>query len=236
MSTFFQPDSPPQFNNEQFSQFAHIHSHKALDQFKHILRNYLLFNGLFIIIFFVELVASLASLVYAPRSFYTALPIALMLFTIFSYWIINQYVVEKKTYRAATIRKEFFANLKKMITLDINPLEYHMNVANGTFQLTTLLYQKQAFALHLPPFHFNKSWATELIYYLNWKDILTMQELLMGAVIKEHIALIKQDPTNVAIHTSLANTFIALSKIYTPPQYVNIDPSSSLMTRIFNKQ
>jgi tetratricopeptide (TPR) repeat protein len=66
---------------------------------------------------------------------------------------------------------------------------------------------------------------------MHFKDVLAMQELLMQLSLDEYMYILKLEPTDLAIHTSLANVYMTLSKIYqTSPELTSI-----LSDKLFKK-
>ena len=53
--------------------------------------------------------------------------------------------------------------------------------------------------------------------YCYGEDVFNMKLLLLQAAIDEHLKQIRLTPTDLEVHASLANTYVALSKIYKGP-------------------
>lgn len=232
MATFYQTNVVSSFSADEYSDAIHLECQKAIGRFKGIIRSYLLFHFSFAILFPLQIILFSYLLLHAPKSIYLALSLATFLLSIFSYCILIYYFQGKKGQQFQEIQKQFFSTLKRQMPPDISLLDYHLSIANAAFQLTTYLYQSETYTLSVPPFRFSKKLTIKMGFLLNWKDIQKMQEILMSVAIREHIQLIKIEPVNLAVHTSLANTFIALSKIYELPS----DPlyqDSYLINRIF---
>ena len=232
MAIFYQTDTVSSFSPDEYTNAIHHECQTAIGRFKGIIRSYLLFHLSFAILFPLQLILFSYLVLHAPKSLYLALSIATFLLSIFSYCILIYYFQGKKGEQFQEIQKQFFSILKRQMPIDISLLDYHLSIANAAFQLTTYLYQSETYTLSVPPFKFSKKFTVKMGFLLNWKDIQKMQEILMSVAIREHIQLIKIEPINLAVHTSLANTFIALSKIYQLPN----DPlyqDSYLIKKIF---
>ncbi len=232
MATFYQTSAVSSFSIDEYSDVIHRECQSAIGRFKEVIRSYLLFHLSFSVLFSCQFAIFFYLLFHAPKSLYLALSLAVFLLSIFSYIVLIYYFQGKKGQEFQEIQKDFFSVLKKQMPVDISLLDYHLSIANSAFQLTTYLYQSETYTLSVPPFRFSEKLTVKLGFLLNWRDIQKMQEILMGMAIKEHMQLIKIEPVNLAVHTSLANTFIALAKIYELPN----DPlyqDSYLIPKIF---
>jgi tetratricopeptide (TPR) repeat protein len=213
----------------------HRECQSSIARFRGVIRSYLLFHLSFAILFIGQIALLTSFITQGSKSFGLAASIALFLLSFFSYVVLIYYFQGKKGEQFREIQRDYFALMKKEMPVEISLLDYHLNIANSAFQLTTYLYQSGTYTLSLPPFRFNERLTVHLGFLLNWRDIQKMQEILMSVAIKEHIQLIKTLPVNLAVHTSLANTFIALAKIYDLPD----DPlyqDSYLIKKIFSSK
>lgn len=234
MATFYQTDAPStSYGTDEYSDVILHQCGKAISQFKSVIRSYLLFHFAFAIFFLLQFFVFSYLLTHAPSSLSLAISLAVFLLSIFSYVILIQYFQGKKLGQFSEIQKQFFSHLKRKMPENTSLLDYHLNIANAAFQLTTYLHQKETYILSLPPFRFSEKLMIKIGFLFNWRDMQRMQEMLMNVAIKEHVRLIKMEPTNLAVHTSLANAFIALSKVYRIPQE-DLFSESYLMNKIFS--
>ncbi|MBM3201496.1 MAG: hypothetical protein FJZ56_03700 [Chlamydiae bacterium] len=217
MATFYQTSATSTFTSDEFSDAIHRECQTAIGKFRAVIRSYLFFHLSFALILLGQFGLLISFITEGSKSFGLAACIALFLLSLFSYVVLIYYFQGKKAEQMQEIQREYFTLLKRQMSHDISLLDYHLNIANSAFQLTTFLYQSGTYTISLPPFRFNEKITVLLGFLLNWKDVQKMQEALMTVAIKEHIQLIKTLPVNLAVHTSLANTFIALAKIYDLP-------------------
>lgn len=217
MATFYQTDHDTNFGFHRFSHMVETQVHTALHKFQRILNSYALFHLSFLTLLALQLITTLILLITNPISPIFAISLASVFLTFFSYLIINYYFQEKKPDQFVEIKKEFFESCKKIISFDLEDHDYHLSLANSAFQLSTYITQKHIYAFSIPPFQFLETAFLKLSYYLHYKDLQMMQELLMRESIQEHIELIKKTPTDLTVHTSLANAYISTAKIYSIP-------------------
>lgn len=224
MATFYQTDHDASIGFHRFTHLIETQVHVALNKFQRILNSYALFHLSFLLILSLQLISTLVLLFTNPISPIFAITLGALFLSFFSYLIINYYFQEKKPDQFVEIKKEFFEGCRKIISLDLDDHDYHLSLANSAHQLSAYIMQKQIYGFSIPPFKFLETTFLKLSFYLHYKDLQMMQELLMKESIQEHIELIKKRPTDLQVHTSLANTYIATAKIYTIPTTLEIFP------------
>lgn len=217
MATFYQTDHDSNIGYHRFSHLIETQVRSALGRFQGILNSYALFHLSFLTILSLQLICSLILLFTNPISPIFAIALAALFLTFFSYLIINYYFQEKKPDQFLEIKKDFLDSCKKIISVDLDDQDYHLSLANSAFQLSTYITQKHVYAFSIPPFKFLEETFLKLSFWLHFKDMQMMQEFLMQQSVHEHIELIKNSPVDLTVHTSLANAYIALSKIYSLP-------------------
>jgi len=217
MATFYQTDPDADIKFHRFSHPIENQIQIALKKFQQILNSYALFHLSFLVILALQTTCVIILLFTHPISAIFAIALAALFLCFFSYLIINYYFQEKKPDQYQELKNNFFDECKKIITLDLEDEDYHLFLANSAFQLTTYISQKHIYTFNIPPFRFLETIFLKLSFWLHFKDIQKMQELLMHRSIEEHIELIKKTPINLTVHTSLANAYIALSKVYQFP-------------------
>lgn len=233
MAIFYQTEQEETFQEETLAKCLQENCQTAFSQFKQIITTYTLFHISFLTILLLQLLTTLA-LFGNIHSIYFAISISSLIMSIFSYVIIAYYFQGKKPEQFREILKTFSLSSKKEIPIELDDEEYHLTLANNLFQLTTYIAQVEVYAISLPPFKFIEDLNVKMCFWLNWRDILLMQEMLMFESIREHIELVKLKPTSLSAHTSLANAYIALSKIYQKPQSPTLN-SSRFTQKVFEK-
>ena len=93
--------------------------------------------------------------------------------------------------------------------------EYHLSLANAAYKFAAHLSKEEGRLYSLPPKMGSLNQVIRKVTNLcHHKDIQRMKELLFLVSINEHIQLIKRYPTNLEAHASLANAYVALSRLY----------------------
>lgn len=54
--------------------------------------------------------------------------------------------------------------------------------------------------------------------FCHWQDVFRLKQLLLYAAIEEQTCQLRSMPTDIELHASLANTYLALSKLFTEPK------------------
>ncbi len=234
MATYYQTESSENLNINQFAHLVESECRNALGKFKSILTSYALFHLTFALLSLAQLTLIFALLFTHPTSPFFAIAIASLLLTICSHLIITYYFQGKKPIQFRELETNFYHACVKCIPVDIPDDDYHLSLAHSMFQLATYIGQKQVYSLSFKPFTFLEGMFIFIGYHLHFKEMLIMQELLLHRSIKEHIELIKKNPIDLAVHTSLANAYTALAKIYQIPTNLPFD-DLTLVERRFAK-
>ncbi len=144
-----------------------------------------------------------------------ALSISLVLLTIFAYLICIFHFQTKKPTQFMDLRTHFIYRCKEKLPKNLVSSEYHLSMANAAYKMASNISKN--FQNYMLPVHRNDSMnklISSITNLYHRKDIIKMKEGLFLFSIREHINLIKQVPTNLEAHASLANAYIALSKVY----------------------
>ncbi len=197
-----------------FSAEVEDKSDKALAQFRRVTAAYLLFHLSMAVLVVAEWALLISLMVLMPRSGYLAITLAGLFLTLFSYIVLTYYYQAKKPEQLLAIRDAYLESCRE--TFDArDPHTYHLGIARAAYNLFQLISSNPEGWHFLPDTpslrHINR--------LLHWKDRHVMQEMLMHVTITHHIELIKQSPTNIEAHTSLANAYIALAKLYSTQKW-----------------
>ena len=231
MATYYQTEPS---ENLQINQFAHLvesECRSSVGKFKSALTSYALFHVTFAILALLQFSVCITLLLTHPTSPLFAIGLASLLLTICSHFIIMYYFQGKKPIQFKEIEKNFYNECVKSIPLEASDDDYHLSLGHSMFQLATYIGQKQVYSLSFKPFSFLNDFFLVIGYHMHFKDILMMQELLMIRSIQEHVMLIKKKPTDLAVHTSLANAYTALAKIYQLPTDLPFEETALLEKR-----
>ncbi len=214
MATFYQTEQPETFQVHEYAEKIEHEGFQVFSKFRQILNSYTFFHVSFILVTVIEaLIFSISILSYSESiAFITSL--ASLVLTIFSYLILNYYFQGKKSEQFTQLRTQFIQSCKKHILPSLTEEEIHLAMAKTAFQLAHMLSEKRIYALSLPPFKFFKSFFLKTRFIFHFKDVLLMQELFIQLSLDEYVHTLLSEPTDLAIHTSLANVYMTLSKMY----------------------
>ena len=203
------------FYNEQVSKVInHI-----LPKFIRVIKNYVLFNILFLCAFVLEIVILSAFFSLLVQSTLLAFGLALIFLTGFSYFILRLYFQTKKPEQLKKLRNSFLKSCKHLLNYKEGIPEHYLAIANACCKFSSVLNNKEYHVYHVP------RWFKYLIPYVerfscwwHWQDMHHMKELLLLSSVEEHIKLVKCEPTSLEVHAALANAYVMLSGLYSDPR------------------
>lgn len=203
------------FNHEGFHKNVESHCSSGLKQFKKIIRSYVFFHLFFLGLLSGEVIAFFFSLTLLFQTSLIAFSLAAILLTGFAYLILLFYFQTKKPEQFLELRNFFMLHCKKALPKNLIHSEYHLSLANAAYRFAAHLSKEEGQLYTLPPKMGSLNQAMRRVTNLcHRKDIQRMKEVLFLVSINEHIQLIKSVPTNLEAHASLANAYVALSRLY----------------------
>lgn len=203
------------FNHEGFRKNVETHCSTCLKQFKKIIRSYIFFHLFFLSLLTTEVTAFFFFLTPLFQTSLIAFSLAAILLTGFVYLILLFYFQAKKPEQFLELRNYFMRLCKKGLPSSLLNSEYHLSLANAAYRFATQLNKQELnpYPFKASPISFNHLMHT-FTNLCHRKDIEQMKEILLLVSINEHIQLIKNVPTNLEAHASLANTYVSLSRLY----------------------
>jgi len=218
MSTVFDDPKNEEFSCSVFQQNLTLQYRELLNKFKKEIRFIVKFNLIFLLIFGAQIFFFFLLLTnkdFAPL----AISIGLLFFTCSGYFVLLFYFQSKKPEQIQLIRDYFISESKKIIPSLKGKVEYHLSIADSLIRLVNYLHGFEWQLYQVPKILSPLSkFMEKFSAFCHWKDVLRMKELLLYAAIEEHIQIIRLYPTDLEVHTSLANCYVALSKIYLEPK------------------
>lgn len=203
------------FDYEEFQKGVESHCFSGIKQFKKIIRSYIFFHLFFIGLLGTEIAAFCLFLTFLSKSALIAFSIAGIILTVFSYLVLLFYFQMKKPEQFIDLRNWFMQLCKQNLPKAIATPEYHLSLANAAYRFAHHLNKHESTLYEISPItHSINSFIRKFSNFYHHKDLHKMKEILLLVSITEHIQLIKQMPTNLEAHASLANGYVALSKIY----------------------
>ncbi|GAB4187048.1 MAG: hypothetical protein Tsb0015_05380 [Simkaniaceae bacterium] len=182
--------------------------------FKKVLRNHTIFHFIFFALILLETSLFFFFISIQQKNYFIPITLAGIFLTFFSYLVLIYYFQAKKPEQFLGIKNSFLKVCKQ--TLDVPPAssDYHLSLAGAFEKLASFLeknLENQDAANAAESF---KSFLLKKFRYLIKKDIVSMKELLILESVREHILLIKKEPTDLEAHASLALTYLSLAKVY----------------------
>ncbi len=203
------------FNREGFHKNVESHCSAGLKQFKKIIRSYVFFHLFFLGLLTGEVTTFFLSLTLLFQTSLIALSLAAILLTGFVYLILLFYFQTKKPEQFLELRNFFMLLCKKGLPKNLITSEYHLSLANAAYRFAAHLSREEGQLYTLPQKIGSLNQVMRKVTDLcHRKDIQRMKEVLFLVSISEHIQLIKNAPTNLEAHASLANAYVALSRLY----------------------
>ena len=208
-------DSFWRFSYENFQKIVESFCISGIKQFKKIIRSYIFFHLFFIGFLTIEIALFFLFLTFLCQSAFLAFSLAGIILTGFGYLVLLFYFQTKKPEQFLALRNWFMLLCKKKIPKDLKISEYHLSLANAAYRFASELGLQEAHFYSLPKNmgslnHLMRKFSTLCLH----KDIHKMKEILLLVTINEHLQLIKQTPTDLEAHASLANAYVSLSKLY----------------------
>ncbi|MCF7851798.1 MAG: hypothetical protein K9M07_00990 [Simkaniaceae bacterium] len=193
-------------------------------QFASILRHYVYFHWMMMGTLVIEILALFFTMNVNQRSYFIAIELALFLITLFTYFIVNYYLQTKKPEQLLLLKNQYLSYLRE----SVGDMHDHLAIAKGLQKMIQLLDENR-FQLFETTSVFNV--LNRLGQYLVWRDEFFIKEILFFTALEEYHAKIIQHPTDLKVHTALANCYMTFSKLYSPSN----QNSSDLLNRMQSK-
>jgi tetratricopeptide (TPR) repeat protein len=201
--------------------------HGGYESFKSCIRFYGLFHISFISFLCMQLLAFLLFFSYFSQSLTAACGLALFFLTLFSYFVLLFFFQAKKPEQLIGIRDRFCSTCKSRLPSLEKNSKSNLTISGALEDFALFLHQKELY-FYTPPLKIKAlaPLAQKFKIWLHWKNFHQMKEILFLESIEILISLVKQFPTDVDVHASLAGAYTKLCKIYLHP--AKIDPSFHL--------
>lgn len=203
------------FDHEEFGQNVDKHCSAGLKQFKKIIRSYIFFHLFFLGLLAAELITFSLSFAFLSKSAFIAFSLAGIILTAFTYLVTLFYFQTKKPEQLIELRNWFMNLCKQTLPKNLPLSDHHLSLANSAYRFATHLMKNEPTFYSFPPItHSLNTIIRKFTNFCHHRDFHQMKEILLLVSITEHIQLIKETPTDLEAHASLANAYVALSKIY----------------------
>ena len=226
------------FSAEKQQQYIDEYCKRSQKKFCNLIKAHIFFHAFFVALIGVELSLFTLFFTFWSKSYMLAFPIAAFFLTVFVYGILFSVFQSKKTDQLWSLKNQFTKACAKSCE-KLAHTETHYVLANALLRLNAMLKDQE---LRLYPFCKKPDHLTSKIScLLHWKDVLKMQEVLILGAIDHYMQIIKRRPTDIELHTHLANAFVNLSRLYLEPkikaqsQIIHLNESGSYAQELTHK-
>jgi len=192
-------------------QTLRIHRN-VLKEYKKVILFHAFFKYLFLALFILQGVGLL--LFYTEPAIF-ALQLGVLCLSIFTYFILHFYFQAKKPDQFIQLKKRFIEACRKGISIPKGTAEHHLVIAQHLMHFIAHLHRFENNNYELSKHSiFFLSIFQKLSFYLHTEDYFKIKELFYFAAIEEHMQQIRVTPTDLEVHASLANCYVAIAKMY----------------------
>jgi tetratricopeptide (TPR) repeat protein len=186
-----------------------------LREFRRVTHSFVSFNLLFLVLFGSEIFFFFFFLPFLSQSSVLAVALGGIFLTGFSYFVLLFYYQAKKAEQLVQLKDQFLQSCRQILPLPPGEAQHHLSLAEALSKLAGYLHDFEWNFYNVPSF---LSPLSKLISrfsaYCYGQDVFNMKQLLLQAAVDEHLKQIRTTPTDLEVHASLANTYVALSKLH----------------------
>lgn len=210
-----------QFQLNSCEDYEDVHSFvdPFLSQFEKVIKRYVLFHVLFVGSIFIEGAITILFFPFFTQSLLFAFMLALLFFTCFSFFTSRLYFQAQKTEKFHLLKDQYIHACRNVLHYQEGQIEHHMGLANACNKLAAALQGKEyTYYRWFKKFSFIVPTVEKWSCWWHWLDVHKMKELLLTQSVKEHIQMVKSEPTSMEMHAALANVYVMLSGLYLDPR------------------
>ncbi len=189
----------------------------TLTQFQKITSFLTVLKLSFLLLVGVEFFFSFLFTLYAANAFLVAIGWGSIVLTVFTYFVLLFYFQTKKPEQVLELKERFIQHLRRSTPVPPKTTEHHLTVAaalmNLSFKMQNLENNYSFFETFKKKIFF-RPYIEKLSCFFHHEDVFKMQELLLCSAVQEHIEQIKETPTDLEVHASLAHSYSTLAKLY----------------------
>jgi len=211
-------DNERAFDDAFFQHNLPQYYRAILKQFRKVTHSFVTFNLAFLTLFITELFLFFFFLPFLSKSAVFAFALGGLFLTCFSYFVLLFYYQAKKPEQLVQLKNQFIQSCRQAISLPPGEAQHHLSIAEALSKLSTYLHDFEWNFYNVPKIlgFFSKT-ISRFSAYCYGEDVYNMKLFLLQAAVDEHLKQIRVTPTDLEVHASLANTYVALSKIYQGP-------------------
>lgn len=216
MSTQLENDR--EFDDAFFQHNLPQYYRSTLRDFRRITHSFVSFNLIYSVLFAIELTLFFLFLPVFSQSAVLAFALGGLFLTCFSYFVLLFYFQAKKPEQLIFLRNQLLNSCRQLLPLPPGEAQHHLSLAEALSKLAAYLHDFEWNFYKTPRFlNVFSGLISRFSAYCYWEDVFKMKLLLLHAAVDEHLRQIRSTPTDLEVHASLANTYVALSKIYSLP-------------------
>ena len=220
----------PAFDDTYFQENLPQVYRSILRSFCKISTSFAIFNASYALLFVLELSAFAFFLPLLSKSALLAISLSCIFLTVFSYLVLLFYYLAKKPEQFVHLKDQFLSSAQKLIGHPSGNAEYHLSIAAAFGKLASYLDDFEGNLYRIPSIlNPIRKTLESFSAFCHWQDVFRFKQILLHAAIDEHLHQIRTTPTDLEVHASLANTYIALSKLF-------VEPKSSSLARMYQKR
>lgn len=214
MSTQLENESP--FDDQNFLHHLPQYYRAILRNFRKITSSFVLFHLFFSLIFFSQIFSGIFFFSFlSSRSAMLAFALGALLLTCFTYFVLLFYYQAKKPQQLTSLKDQFLASCEQHLPMPEGVAQHHLSLADALFKLAAYLQDFESNFYKIPRLLYPLSKPIQRFSsYCYREDVFRMKQLLLLAAVEEHLKQIRVSPTDLEVHASLANHYIALSRLY----------------------
>lgn len=218
MST--QLENDPAFDDAFFQHNLPQYYRSILKEFRRVTHSYVSFNVIFLVLFSSELFLFFFFLPFLTKSAIFSFALGGLFLTCFSYFVLLFYHQAKKPEQLIHLKDQFIQSCRQILPVPPGEAQHHLSMAEALSKLSSYLQDFESNFYKVPKFlNFASTAISRFSAYCYGEDVFRMKLLLLQAAVDEHLKQIRISPTDLEVHASLANTYVALSKIYKGPLF-----------------
>lgn len=214
MSTQLENGTASSFDTLQFEARLPQIYRVILNNFRRVAQRYVSFNIAFLILLSTEALLFVTCMPLLSKPLF-ALSLGIMFLSGFSYFLLLFYFQAKKPEQLIQLKEQFVHSCRRHISLPMGEVQHHLAIADALTKLSSYLQDFESTFYKTPRL---LTPLTDIVNrfakYCYWEDVFKMKEILLQTSIEEHLMQIKQTPTDLEVHASLANTYVFLSTLY----------------------
>ena len=191
-----------------------------LKQFRKVTHSFVSFNLLFLALFSTEMFLFFFFLPFLSKSAFFAFALGGLFLTCFSYFILLFYHQTKKPEQLSQLRDQFIQSCRQMLPVPTGEAQHHLSLAEALAKLASYLHDFECNFYQVPKlFSPLAKTISRFSSYCYADDVFKMKVSLLHAALDEHLKQIRATPTDLEVHASLANTYVALAQVYKGPGF-----------------